>query len=335
MNDFELPVLRHMVAPVSTVLQTERLRRAAELLDEWGVSALPVLDGNGRLTGVLERADLLRVGRLRPRPVEGEDRWWWPDVSVAECMQSSLAVAPLTQPFRECAQRMLDRGLHRVYVLADNQLAGVISTRELMLAVARAELEMPIEQLALGQAETIDALAPLSVASARFAAGSGEPLVVLAGDAPIGVFAQPEFRACLEADPAQATRPYSDERVISLPAHLAAHSAAREAIAARARYIIADDGSRGYRVISGLSFAGCVCGHRPSERRGALGAVLPAPAVSVAEPAFRSEAPEAPPRGLSVPRVIAVPPLSAEREANETEQLEPSRNEAGLPRQRE
>jgi CBS domain-containing protein len=332
MNEFDLPVSSHMVAPVSSLLQTERLRRAAEMFEERGVSALPVLDGSGRLAGVLERADLLRVGRLRPRPAQGEADWWWPDVSVAECMQTAVAVAPLTQPLRECAQRMLDRELHRVYVLVDNQLAGVVSTRELMLAVARAEIETPIEQLAVGLAEAIDALVPLSVASARFSASPGEPLVVVAGDAPIGVFAQPELRASLEADPTQPTRPYVDDRVISLPAHLAAHLAARRAIAARARYIIATDASGSYRVLSGLSFAGCVCGRRLPVRAGALGAVRLAPVVSVLDPGFRAETPGPQPRGLSLPRPVAALPPLAERDASAGRESEPPRNEPGSSR---
>jgi CBS domain-containing protein len=250
-------------------------------------------------------------------------------------MKSAIQVAPLTQPLRECAQRMLDRGLHRVYVLADNQLAGVISTRELMRAVARAEIDTPIEQLASGRAELVDALAPLSVATARFAAGYGEPLVVLAADAPIGVFAQPEFRACLEADLTQLTQPFSDERVISLPAHLAAQQAARQAIAARARYIIAGDASRGYCVLSGLSFAGCVCGRRPLARGGALGALPPAPALSVLNPGSSPDAPEPQPRGLSQPRPLAAPPPSPEPGGPDTPEREAPRNETDPPRERE
>ncbi|HVZ36988.1 MAG TPA: CBS domain-containing protein, partial [Polyangiaceae bacterium] len=89
MSPFDLPVAHFMTSPVHTLPATARLLTAARRMDELDVSALPVVDG-GRLLGMLDRADLIHHGRLRRRPVEGESRWWWPDLSVLECMQTSV-----------------------------------------------------------------------------------------------------------------------------------------------------------------------------------------------------------------------------------------------------
>src|SRR3954468_22143917 len=89
MTEFDLPVARFMTSPVRTLRDSTPLARAAQTFEELGVSALPVVDHNGLLIGVLERADLLRAGRLRPRAAGGEARWWWPEVPVEECMQTS------------------------------------------------------------------------------------------------------------------------------------------------------------------------------------------------------------------------------------------------------
>jgi CBS domain-containing protein len=293
MSDFNQPLSSHMVAPVQTLLLHQSVAEAAHLLDELDVSALPVVDGSGRLTGVLERSDLLRVGRLQSRAAEGEPRWSWPDLRVSECMQNSVQVASPNQPLRDCARRMLDRRLHRVYVLDEDRLAGVISTRELMLAVAGARLDTPIGQLTSGWAESIDTRSPVTMASARLAAGSGRPLVVLDGDIAVGVFAMSELRAALEAEADQETGLYMDHRVLPRPCAWTTQSAAREAAAARARYIIATDTS-GYRVLSGLSFAASICGSAAFDVE-TPPPVLPPPTASRTDTAFDSGTSHVPP----------------------------------------
>jgi CBS domain-containing protein len=301
MSDFDQPLSSHMVAPVQTLLLHQSLEHAASLLEKLDVSALPVVDGSGRLTGVLERSDLLRVGRLLSRASEAEPRWSWPDLRVSECMQTSVQVAPPSQPLRLCARRMLDRRLNRVYVLDEDRLAGVLSTRELMLAVAGAGLDTPIGQLATGLAESIDARAPVSVASAYFAAGAGRPLVVLHGGTAVGVFALPELRAALEAEAGQETRLYMDRRVLSRPSACTTESVAREAAAARARYIIATD-TPGYRVLSGLSFAACICGGGAALDVETRQAILPAPTVSRTDTGFDPGASHGPPPNPALAR---------------------------------
>lgn len=282
-----------MVAPVQTLLVHERLAQAARLLDELDVSALPVVDGSGRLAGVLERSDLLRVGRLRWRPAEGEPRWSWPDLQISECMQTSVQVAAPSQPLRDCARRMLDRRLHRVYVLEEDRLAGVISTRELMLAVAGARFDTPIGQLAAGLSESVDARSPVSLASAQLAAGAGRPLVVVDGASVVGVFALAELRAALEADAEQETHLYMDPHVLCRPYACTTESVAREAATARARYIISTD-TTGYRVLSGLSFAACICGGSAEFDEGTPATLLP-PAVSRTDAVFDSGTTHVPP----------------------------------------
>jgi len=286
------------VTPVRTLLVTERLTGAAHALEQFGVSALPIVDASGRLTGVLERSDLLSSARLQHRPAEGEaPSWWWPDLCVSECMQTSVPICAPTQTLRQCAQRMLDRRLNRVYVLAGDDLVGVISTRELMRAVAREGLDTALRELAVGSAGAISAAAPLSAASARFLVRSGQPLVVLEGNCPVGIFAQQELRACLEADPECATRAFMDERVLALSADLPAHQAAAQAVAAGARYLILHDPPHGFRVLAGSSFAACVAGAAAPE-------ALPGPALTLADAAFRA-APIAMP--VRAPSAAAVP----------------------------
>jgi CBS domain-containing protein len=50
-----------MTAPAVTVHATETVTRAARLMDAAGIKRLPVVDGGGRLVGIVARRDLLRL----------------------------------------------------------------------------------------------------------------------------------------------------------------------------------------------------------------------------------------------------------------------------------
>lgn len=340
MNQFDLPLTSHMVAPLHVLSPSERLASAASKLSELGISALPVVDSRRHLTGVLERTDLLRVGRLRARPEPGEGRFWWPDLSVAECMQTTVPVAPPERTLRECAQRMLERGLHRVYVLADDELLGVVSTRELMRAVQRARLASPIAELAAQPAELIAAHEPLALGRARLAASPEQALLVLAGQVPVGVFARAELRACLEVDPAQPLAPYADDSLLVLEAEEGAARAAERALAARVRYIVTRDGSGCHRIVSGLSFASYICGSTRAPRAERLPPLVTVPAAVPHRPASELTDAHHPlplPSQLDRPRPAAAPgapPASERRPESSPATLPGSRDAAPGPERR-
>jgi CBS domain-containing protein len=290
MSEFDLPVASFMTAPVHTLRNTTTLTRAAQALDELGISALPIVDHNGHMLGVLERADLLRAGRIRHRPIHGESHFWWPDAPVEECMQTSVPVMAPSQSLRLCARRMLERGLHRVYVVADWALDGVVSTREMLTAVVRAELETSLTELGVNLAGTCLVTAPVSVARARFLENPAqEPLVLHdPSGAPVGVFARTELQACLEADGEQTTEHFMDRRFVTLPVSVSVQHAAREALGNGARYVIAREGPASYRVLSGLTFAGCVFGGPTPSAKQSFVAPAPPATVSARDPGFQT-----------------------------------------------
>jgi CBS domain-containing protein len=200
-------------------------------------------------------------------------------------MQTSVPVSIPEQSLRQCARRMHERGLHRIYVVVDHELAGVISTREMLAAVAADQLGSSVQELGLSFAETLSLAAPLSLASERFCANAaGVPLVVTDGSRPVGVFSRAELRACLEADAELSTALFMDDRVVVVPAEASLDNVARDAFARRARYVIATDAAGRHRVLSGLEFAGIVSGRPPSD----VAPNAPLPAVSVSGPGFRA-----------------------------------------------
>jgi CBS domain-containing protein len=243
-----------MVTPVQTVPENTPLSTAARLLDELGVSALPVLDASSRLTGFITRGDLIRGGRLRTGKTPGEPLLWLPDKTVVELMTSSVPVVRPDQPLSECAARMLEHGIRRLYVTEDGPLEGVISTRELMRAVVRAEIATPIEELE-GPSPTVAGSEPLSLAVQKLAQSPEDFIVVTSEGTPTGIFSNVEARVAREVGPEQQVGFWMDASVITMPAVTSACLAAAEALRSGSRYVIARDAQQRCRVISGFSFA--------------------------------------------------------------------------------
>jgi CBS domain-containing protein len=254
MNPFELPASSWMVTPVYTVPESTPLSTAARLLDELGVSALPVLDASSRLTGFISRGDLIRGGRLRAGSTPGEPLLWLPDKTVVELMTSSVPVVRPDEPLSVCAARMLEHGIRRLYVTEDGPLEGVISTRELMRAVVRAEVATPIGELE-GPSPTVAASDPLSLAVQQLAQSPEDFVVVTTEGAPSGIFSSIEARVSREVRPEEAVGLWMDTSVVTLPASTPVCHAATEALRSGRRYVIAHDGQQRCRVISGFSFA--------------------------------------------------------------------------------
>jgi CBS domain-containing protein len=312
MNEFDLPVARHLLKPVHSIRSDVRLTAAAEAMRALGISALPVVDSGSRLVGVLDRADLIRAGRLRSRG-EGGPQWWWPDLQVSECMQTAVQVVSPEQPLRACARRMFERGLTRLYVVADRELEGVVGTRELMATVLQAQVTTPLAEMVNQHAEGLSSTALLSEASARLLAEPGRPLVIVEQQTPIGVFSRTELQACLEADPTDSVSLWMDKAVLMLPADTPASAAAERALESGARYLISNPAPLSYQIVGGLSFAATVAGGMSADR-----AVPPEPpraAVSIATPVYGSEVevPAAPglPGEASAPAALERPKPAA------------------------
>lgn len=260
MHEFERPASEWMVTPVYTVREGAPLAMAAKLFDELGVSALPVLDASSRLTGLIGKQELVRAGRLRPGSKYGEPVLWLPERPVVQFMRTSVPVVRRNLPLSACAARMLSQDTRRLYVAEDGPLEGVLSTREMMRAVARARVEVPLRELAR-PSPTLEDSAPLSSASAQLASTPREWLAITRQGVSVGVFSGRERRNSVEASPAEPVATWMEKDVVALAADTLAYEAAEAAVQSGASYVVAHDARSGeYRVISGLSFARIVSG---------------------------------------------------------------------------
>lgn len=112
-----------MTSPAVVVNPATTVRSAGATLGEHGFSALPVVDGEGRLVGIVSGADLLLASRT---PTTA-------DRPVSEVMRRPVISAPTTATPSELTATMLSQRLRCLPIVTDGQmLVGVVSRSDLL-----------------------------------------------------------------------------------------------------------------------------------------------------------------------------------------------------------
>ncbi|HXI21665.1 MAG TPA: CBS domain-containing protein [Gemmatimonadales bacterium] len=113
---------------------TDTVGDAITLLAENHVSGVPVVDDHGRLVGVLSSSDILETLAEHAEPAEREQIF--DETLVSEIMTPRPQTIGSTAALRDAAQRMLYLEVHRLFVEDEGKLVGVVSTTDLVRAMA-------------------------------------------------------------------------------------------------------------------------------------------------------------------------------------------------------
>lgn len=141
-----------MVRDVVTIGPDDDVASAVRLLVGHDISALPVVDADRRILGVLSEADLLH----REEDDTLERRSWWMEAltpsgalaldyakshgrRVAEVMSSEVISASEDTPLWEIASILEKHRIKRVPIVKDGKLVGIVSRSNLIQALASAE----------------------------------------------------------------------------------------------------------------------------------------------------------------------------------------------------
>lgn len=124
----DLMTLDPIVVEVDAAIET-----AEELLESYRISGLPVVDGTGRVVGVISQSDFLapsgRVGALVRGRLSG--------LRVGELMSSPVITVPLGATVVEAARLMRDERIHRVVIVDDaDRPIGVLAASDYVRLVA-------------------------------------------------------------------------------------------------------------------------------------------------------------------------------------------------------
>jgi CBS domain-containing protein len=146
-----------MTGDVVTVGPDTPAKYAAETMAERGFAALPVVDDDGVVIGIVAEADVLR-DRLPQDPRlhllrESEQRTS-PALLVRGVMTSPARTVPLTADVADVARLFVDARLRSVPVVDGARLAGIVSRRDLLRTLIRPDDEIRRDVLRLVEAYT-------------------------------------------------------------------------------------------------------------------------------------------------------------------------------------
>lgn len=113
------------------------LGEALTMLVDAHVLALPALDTHGKFVGVLSTSDLLEALAERR---DGDVGALLGDTRVEDLMTPQPQYVAPDDDVKKAAQEMLYLGIHRVFVVEDEILVGVLSQSDVVQAFANGKL---------------------------------------------------------------------------------------------------------------------------------------------------------------------------------------------------
>ncbi|MGW2380097.1 CBS domain-containing protein [Streptomyces sp. NPDC001658] len=168
-------VMTHTVIAVG---RDASFKEIVGLIDQWKVSALPVLEGEGRVIGVVSEADLLPKEEFRDTD-EGDPAEWAKagGVTAGELMSTPAVTVHADASLAEAARIMARRHVKRLPVVDGiGILQGVVSRSDLLKVFLRGDEEIA-EEIRHGVLDRLPVLTELEVSVS-------EGVVVLSGSLP-------------------------------------------------------------------------------------------------------------------------------------------------------
>jgi CIC family chloride channel protein len=133
-----MKVAELMQRKVKTVGSDATLADAIVSLADGHISGMPVVDGAGKVIGVLSTTDVLTAEAEAGDPTARQTLL--ENTSVQDIMTPRpFTVAP-SEDVREAARQMLYAEVHRLFVAEGDKVVGIISTTDIVRAVATGKL---------------------------------------------------------------------------------------------------------------------------------------------------------------------------------------------------
>ncbi|MFH1773734.1 MAG: CBS domain-containing protein [Methanobacteriota archaeon] len=143
---------------ITAIWEGTPLKVAYELMRLSGARALPVLNSEGKLCGVVADTDLLKVAQVTESTLKSEmspgsegDRWSWdsknviyitkkrlelPEMAVRDVMVRNVVTATKKTPVSECAKKMAKMKVEQVPIIdAEGNMIGMIRDVDLLKAI--------------------------------------------------------------------------------------------------------------------------------------------------------------------------------------------------------
>lgn len=116
-----------MVSDVLTVRENTPLKEVAALFKEKKITGVPVVNEAGELRGVISESDIIR----KTNSIGA----WSPSTAGQVMTSNAVTVAP-TETMQRVCELMYNRRIHRVVVTEGRQIRGIITTMDVLRAIA-------------------------------------------------------------------------------------------------------------------------------------------------------------------------------------------------------
>ena len=141
-----------MTTQVVSVRPEARVKEAIQLLDEHQITAMPVVDADGRLVGVVSEADVLRDALMPDRrtheiPVAIEGRT--KDLTVNDVMTHLPMSVTADADLSIAASVLVDTAIKSLPVVDGDQVVGMVSRRDVIAVLAKSDplIEAEVDEL--------------------------------------------------------------------------------------------------------------------------------------------------------------------------------------------
>jgi predicted transcriptional regulator len=207
------PVRDYMSRELVSVCLDTQLVEVQRTLDQNEISAVPVVDEQGTLRGILSTRDLLRAARLEMDAPEERARVTPPGRKAADLMRAAVLTIDERAAIGSAGGEMVRHRVHRLIVLRDGRPCAVVSTRDAMRAIVVARTATPLAEVMTRDVEAIDLGMPIDDAIKRLDDANVRGLVVVDGGWPVGMFTHTEALHAVALPPSMRKIPV--ERVMS------------------------------------------------------------------------------------------------------------------------
>jgi CBS domain-containing protein len=137
-----------MTSEVITISPEADITEAVKILLDKGINGLPVVDGEGRLVGILCQSDLVRMQKSLPIPslftlldgfvplsssalLEAEVKRIAAS-KVSDAMSTKVVTVAPDKTIDEIAALMVDKKFHTLPVMQDGKLLGIVGKKDVL-----------------------------------------------------------------------------------------------------------------------------------------------------------------------------------------------------------
>ena len=138
----EYRVLDAMSADPTTIAPDRPLADAEAIFDRHDFNALPVVDAEGRLLGVLTKLDLLAAFReIDGRMFTPYDQIMQKPVEAYMTKVPKVATVTARTPMPKALERLIETGSKSLPVVDDERVVGMVSREDVLRALRRAVVD--------------------------------------------------------------------------------------------------------------------------------------------------------------------------------------------------